>query len=233
MATPEQPRGHLLRKPGGREIGQDVHRLPDWSGERVAIVCSGQSASRVDFTKIKDRMRVVAVNTSWELVPWADVLYACDFNWWQVHRGAPDFHGLKITADKIAMDYFPRLVRIEVKSVQIGNDAWDDRPLFDHLGQVASGANGGYQMLNLVAQLGATGIALIGCDLHGEHWHGRHPPPCTNPMERYFVRWRLAFDNAATHLAERGSDVVNCSPVSTLKAYPVLTVDEMIERWSL
>lgn len=203
----------------------DLSRLPRWDGECVAIVASGESAKTVGVEALRDRIHVIAINSSIDLCPWADMLYSCDMNWWRSCNGMPQFNGLKITQDLLAKTLYPDLIRIEVPA-----NSDDIRQQF---GTVGAGGNSGFQALNLAVQVGATGIALVGIDCVGEHWHGRHLPPCTNPDESNFIRWRKAFDGAQPTLAAMGVDVVNCSPISTIKAYPKMTIEQMLRRWSL
>lgn len=203
-----------------------MDRLPRWGGECVAIVASGASAKSENLLVLKNRIHVVAINTSWELVPFADLIYSCDANWWLMVRGCLKFKGLKVTQDALAVSAFPDLIKIDVAGAQ------DDLKL-GRFGSVSAGGNSGFQALNLMAQMGVTGIMLIGFDVTGDHWHGRHPPPCNNPMESNFVRWRRAFNGASPILKKMGVDVVNCSPISTIAAYPKMTVAQALERWRL
>jgi hypothetical protein len=202
-----------------------IESLPRWDGECVAIVASGASAKVAGVEMLKDRIHVIAINTSVELCPWADMLYACDVNWWRQHRGAPDFKGLKVTQDIMAQTMFPDLIRISVPA--------NSNDISEKFGTVGAGGNSAFQAMNLAVQLGATGIMLVGIDCGGEHWHGRHAGPCTNPQESNFIRWRKAFDGAKPKLDAMGVDVVNCSPVSTIKAYPKMTIEQALRRWSL
>ena len=57
------------------------------TGQDAVIVGSGPSARATDFSLIDIRTRVIAVNESWRLVPWADVLYATDGIWWSLNKG--------------------------------------------------------------------------------------------------------------------------------------------------
>ena len=69
----------------------------------VVIVASGPSLTKKDCRfiereRVKDKIRVIAVNNSWEMVPESDVLYACDLTWWDRYAGSTkDFEGLKYT----------------------------------------------------------------------------------------------------------------------------------------
>jgi hypothetical protein len=179
---------------------------------------------------LRNRIHVIAVNESYKLAPWAEVLYACEFAWWNLHKGLDEFAGLKVAFDAIACNHYPAL-----KRVYIENKAGDEM-LFDRPGYIGAGGNSGFQATNLAAQFGAAGIILIGIDCnleHGEHWHGRHPYHMNNPAPSNVKRWRGAFDGAGGKLQALGVDVVNCSPISALKNYPKMTVGEALARWQL
>ena len=68
------------------------------------MVASGPSASDVPLDRAKGKARFIAVNNSWELVPWADIFFACDYRWWQRFRSDVPEAGLKLTSDKNAAD---------------------------------------------------------------------------------------------------------------------------------
>jgi hypothetical protein len=202
--------------------------FPDWDGGTCAIVASGPSAVREKFHLLLERrdIKVVAINTSFQLVPWADLLYACDGKWWEAYKGVPDFTGLKVTYERDAVIKYPELKRIEV--ARFGNELLIATP-----GLVGAGGNSGFQALNLVVQFGVKKIILIGFDMRvdgGGHWHPRHPYPLSNPDAASNIpRWRRAIDGAARKLAELGVEVVNCSMVSDLRAYPKMQLEKVLE----
>jgi len=211
--------------------------FPDWTGECVAIVGAGPSVKREDVAKLQDRIHVVAINKSYELCRWADILYSCDDGWWNLAQGAKDFSGLKITQDAGLLPSFPDIKRIQIRGAKNHHCCHDF--LMEKWGEIGGGGNGGYQMLNFSAQLGATGIMLIGFDfcahnLHMHpHWHGRHPLPLHNPVQVNFDKWRTTMENAAPTIAKLGIDVVNCSQISVLNCFPKMSVDDALKRWSL
>lgn len=201
----------------------------DWRGECVAIIASGPSAKVAPVELLRDRIHVVVVNESFKLAPWAEVLYACDYAWWALHKGVKEFKGLKLSHDLRACNEFG-LHRIEIEKVG-ANELLVERPSY-----VGAGGASGFQALNLAVQFGATGVLMIGMDCtlaNGEHWHGRHPAPMNNPCESNVLRWRKAFDGAAGRLQSIGVDVVNCSPASALLNYPKLGVEQALKRWGL
>jgi len=205
----------------------------DWRGECVAIVGAGPSAKAAGVEKLKDRIHVIVINESHSLCPWADILYACEADWWTVReKEAKKFPGIKLRLED------PRRTIAGVSTIKIPqqHNIWVNEFLFEKPGVVGSGGNGGFQMINLAAQFGATAIALVGFDMRhdgGIHWHGLHPSPLRNPDAARFEQWRKALDDNAPKLLADGIDVVNCSPVSALTAFPKLTIDQMLERWGL
>jgi len=202
----------------------------DWRGECVAIIGAGPSAKTADIERLRDRIHVIAINESYRLAPWAEIVYACDLAWWQLHKGLADFTGLKLTHDRIACNHYRDLHHVEIDNVS-ADDIKLERP-----NSIGAGGNSGFQAMNLAVQFGATGILLIGIDCnleHGEHWHGRHPYQMNNPAPSNVKRWRGAWENAAGKLAQLGVDVVNCSPISALTKYPRMTVQEALARWQL
>jgi hypothetical protein len=63
---------------------------------------------------------------------------------------------------------------------------------------------------------------------HGFHWHGKHPRGMNNPTNGNTERWRRAIDAPAAKVAALGIQVINCSPVSTLRNYPKMTLAEAL-----
>jgi hypothetical protein len=198
--------------------------FPDWRGQVCAIIASGPSAKTAPIDLLRDKARAIAVNESWQLCKWADVLYGCDYAWWRMQQGVPKFGGMKISQDAEACNRFKDIRKI---TVEVHSNSVIMTP-----GLVGSGGNGGFQALNLAVQFGARTILLIGCDMRvdlGEHWHPRHYPPLSNPHPNdNLPRWRTAFDGAADVLNDLGVKVINCSAVSLLKAYPKMTIQEAL-----
>ena len=201
--------------------------FPDWQGETIAIIGSGPTAKKAGVELLQGKAKVIAINESWRLAPWADALYACDGHWWRLHDGVKAFKGLKLSQDQEACRAYS-----DVKKITITHIRSDDL-CFDRPGHVGAGGNSGFQCLNLAAQFGGQRILLVGFDMRvdlGEHWHPRHQMPLSNPHPNDNIpRWRKAIDGAAGRLEEMGMSVVNCSPVSLLKAYPKMTIEEALQ----
>lgn len=163
------------------------------------------------------------INTSYRLAPWADMLYATDFSWWEQHDGVPDFAGLKVSQDP-KIDHRPQwgIHRVVV-------DRYQDRLLVDTYGTIGWGGNSGFGALNLAVQFGVKRIILVGYDMridHGLHWHENHRG--NNPIQRNVERWRRVIDEVAPAIGALGITVLNASKISTLRNYPKMSFDEAI-----
>jgi len=211
--------------------------MPDWEDECVAIVASGASVKKEEVALLKDRIHVVAVNNSFELCPWAEMLYACDSKWWQAKKGVASFKGIKVSGDKETIKSFPDVNQVEIRR---SAGLIVQTMLFDKIGEIGAGGNSGFQVLNILAQIGVSCVALLGFDMTtvGEkiHWHGRHADSgfvLNNPDQMAFDRWIKRMTDAAPILKSRGIEVINCSEHSALKCFPKMTVKQTLERWGL
>lgn len=169
-------------------------------------------------------IRTIAVNDCWRIAPHADLLYAADHAWWEVHSGVPDFAGERWTQDKskgieTAKRWGLRCVRSESRP----GLSFD--PTFIH-----QGGNSGFQVLNLAVLFGAARILLLGFDMQWSggksHWFGDHPAPLRNPNN--FKAYRAAFDQAAPQLKDAGIEVINCSVETALTCFPRARIQEVL-----
>lgn len=200
--------------------------FPDWKGETIILVGAGPSASSIPLNLAIEKAKFIAVNNSWKLCPWADVLYACDYRWWWRTRDWKEgFKGLKVSIDARACNEgdwnINRLLCAKT----------DDRIELKRLGTVGWGSNGGFNAFNFAAQLAPAKIILVGFDMNvtnGLHWHGPHPQGLGNPRDGQLERWRRSFDNAAQPVAQLGIEVINCSQTSSLQNYPKMSFEEAL-----
>ncbi|TPL49224.1 hypothetical protein FJ937_17245 [Mesorhizobium sp. B2-4-4] len=188
------------------------------------MVAGGPSASDAPLGQVQGRCRVITINNSWRLAPWADVLYACDYSWWRAFSGVPEFNGIKISQDP-ACDRSPW----GIHRVTIIKD--NDRLLVKQPGVLGWGGNSGFHALNLAVQFGASKIILVGYDMRldqGVHWHGRHQHGLNNPTALNVERWCRAVDGAADVISGLGIRAINASPVSRLTAYAKMSLMEAL-----
>lgn len=211
--------------------GADRHDWwPDWRGQVCVVVGSGPSTSEIAVQKFKGIAKFVAIKENYNICKWADAVYGCDAHWWAYRRGLPEFRGLKFSYDKV--EYFGK----DIKKVELDKTSADvliDVPLL-----LGSGGNSGHQAINLAVQFGAKRLVLIGFDFQVRsgkpHWYGRSTwPGCHNPGGDNCDRWLRAMTWAAKALRRMKIDVVNCSPLTAIKEFPVMRPDDVIDAWKL
>jgi len=198
--------------------------FPDWAGQTVVVVASGPSAGTVNLELGRGRARFIAVNDSWKLCPWADILFAGDYKWWERNEGCPEFEGLRVSIDRRACEL------TDWDICRLRGFRSDQRISFD--AGVVGGSNSGLNALNLAVQLEPARILLVGFDMRldaGIHWHGLHPVEMKNPTENLVGKWRKAMDSAVALIAAKGIQVFNCSEISNLKRYPKMEFPEALE----
>lgn len=114
--------------------------------------------------------RAIVVNNTFKLLPVADIVYACDVRWWNQYAA-------------------------EVKAICSGALWAHDVEACDRFGlqqarMETTGGNSGYQAARLaVENFAAARVILVGFDMQGDHWHGRHPKGWPNPDAKLCKKW--------------------------------------------
>ncbi len=162
------------------------------------------------------------INSTWEMVPCADVLYACDWQWWdRYHTQTATFRGERWTCnDRAAVEF--GLSHVE----PIHGSEYKFRENTVH-----AGSNSGYQAIQLAAMFGAQRIVLLGFDFQRTggvtHWHGDHPAGFANGGD--YKAWSQQMLLLAKDLNRRGVEVINCSRVSALECFKKEPLESILE----
>ena len=194
-----------------------------FKGYTVAIFAGGVSITQEQVDLCRDAgCKAIAINDGYKLAPWADILYACDNQWWRWHNGAPDFKGWKITHEQVVRyesmlegkdvpDPIPYDLDYIVSNGELGFDNKQDR--------IKHGGNGGYQALQIALKLGASKIILVGYDMHAKsgksHWFGEHPNG--NQGSGRYKRWIECYEDLADRINH--NHIYNCTPDSALECF--------------
>lgn len=199
--------------------------MNDWSDKPCVILASGPGLTQEQVEHVGPRgdCYVIAVNNTWRLAPWADVLYAGDFLWWKTHctstegsRAKRDCHFERWTQDAGAAE------RFGIKRIKGVN-----RP---GLGEqcIHTGGNSGYQAINLAYLWKVKKIILLGFTMREidgkKHWHPDHPKPLVQQILP--DEWRHKMGPLAKDLEARGVEVVNCDPLSALTCFRMSTIEQ-------
>lgn len=194
-----------------RRTPRFVPVLPLWSGATVVCLASGPSLCAEDVEYVHGRARVIAVNNTVDLAPWADAVWATDARWWRWRNGLPRFQGLKFSVWLGGVGR-PKDIHILRRH--------NERGLCLSPDGVCHGRNGGHAAVNLAVHLGARRIVLLGYDMQAtggrDHWHAPHPYSMPNPYEL----WRRLFATLVEPLADLGVEIVNCSRETALDCVP-------------
>jgi len=210
----------------GRAVPRAGARLwsgPHWPAATVVILASGPSMNGADAAAVRawrdgaqDR-HVIAVNTTFRLAPWADVIYGCDGGWWKVY------------GDEVRAVCDGQLWSQDSAVIGQARMRWIESRLAPGLsrraGVIHQGMNSGYQAIGFAHQTGAGRVILLGFDAHGSHWHGAHPRPLTNPRASLFIDWIRWFDGLASDCAKRGLRVTNCSRETSLLMFEQMPLE--------
>ena len=165
------------------------------------IVCaSGQSLTQDDVNYCKGKGKVIVINNTYQLAPWAYALWACDGVWWKAYPEAMKFKGRKLSVQN---DQVEKITTIDKAGLG--------------LKKVHTGGNGGYQAINWAFLQGAKKIILLGFDMHGTHWHGLHERGLNNCHP--FAQWITAFNRMAKDIEKTDTKVINCTPNSALDCF--------------
>lgn len=190
------------------------------------LVASGPTAADADLHAWRG-IPTVVVNDAWRLAPWADCLYAADWQWWNVHAEA-------VAAGFTGERYSSSWAGLHARGLKM---KWPTHPQVRHVvvkmaaglshvhGTVYSGGvpgNSGAQALNLAYLAGARTIILVGFDMRPAddgrlHFFGNHPRPLAN-VDNYDA-FRAGFGRLAVELHAAGVAVLNASPRSALTCF--------------
>lgn len=166
---------------------------------------------------------IIAINDAYKLLPSADILYACDEKWWDVHSGCPEFFGEKWSCHGSCKhnDKFDCAERYGLNLVQ-----GEDREGFSlDPSRIHYGSNSGFQAINLALHFGAKLIILVGFNMGGSHFFGDHPKELIN--NRDYARFIPAFERAAK-LLPKDISIINCTPRSVLRCFPMMELNDAL-----
>jgi len=169
----------------------------------------------IEQARDRDACRVIAINDNWRLLPHADILYACDGNWWDLHLDSitqAEFAGELWTQDTKAADRHD-LCYIKGESGK-GLALSPDR--------INTNASSGHQAINLAYHMDATHIVLVGYDCQRtegkSHWFGDHVKGLSRSHP--YRLWLSNYAALAVDLQTQGVRITNCTLQSAITCFP-------------
>jgi hypothetical protein len=206
----------------------------------VIVAATGPSLTAEVAARVRrarwpeEKCRVIAVNDAYRLLPYADILYACDETWWKVHIDGVQkgFHGERWTTHEgqrrgesnwkgdMPAEWSVNLVAGKAAST------FSADPSVIHYG-----SNSGFQAVNLALLKGATQVVLVGFDMRvvagQRHFFGDHPEPLHNRAD--YNSFIAPFEIASRKCTW---PIVNATPGSALRCFPPVDLDAAIAAWS-
>lgn len=154
------------------------------------IIATGQSLKAEDVEYVKGKASVCVVSDAYKLAPWADIMVSHDSAWWMKNPDALKFKGKKYCkfsvtkTERFSPQYLPR------------------------------GCNSGLMAMFVAKSLGAKKIILLGFDMHGTHYFGKHKHLKNTTPERFKVHMQQFYSFT-------GCEVVNCTEGTKLTKFPL------------
>jgi hypothetical protein len=191
---------------------------PEWVGETAFVVAGGPSFGSVD-PEILRGQRIIAINSSYKAVPFADFIIFADTRWFEHCRSDVEhFKGRIISCSQSSRD--ARLLRV-ARRTRPTDDARDT--LFVQF-TTATAA------IELAVKLGAVKIILLGLDgkaaADGKmHHHRAHP---WKPVDGWAGKHRGDLIQLVEPLKARGIEVCHGTPGSAYEFWPTVMLTEVL-----
>ena len=210
-----------------------------YDGETVVILASGPSLNEeqvnyVSHARAQGGCRVLTVNNSYQLAPWADIHVACNDNWWDYYwkndevlrnMKADRYTRYKHQADKFGIHYIDSIVK----------DGLSKDPSVIHINK-----GSGPIAINIATLSGFKKIILLGHDMKfANDYNGRQKKVGSTPRHyfgeypkemQHFPQSKESISNNGVIIGLidayngmvkdlEGIDVVNCTPGSHLPTF--------------
>lgn len=202
-------------------------RVPrEWIGETAFLLGGGPSLKGFNSEILRGHGRVVAINSSYIICPWAHVLYYCDRTWWRNHREdvLANYSGQYRVSLTCAEDGTKLLRNAGLNGLSIDPSA------------LVHGTNSGYQAIGLAFHFGVKRIVLLGFDMrvtqNGSH---HHPPHIEGLNDEQFHRMLTEtmlprFPSLVEPLRKAGIEVIQATPKSALTCWAYRPLEEVLKE---
>lgn len=217
--------------------GDLIRYMNQWAGQPVVIIASGPSVTQEQVDYCKGKARVITINDSHKLAPWADAVYASDSRWWETYYSQVKSRMLNAQLWSMQADDEKLLLSDILFSPVKGEKGLMERP-----GYINHGTHSGFQAINIAYQFGASKIILLGydckykhhpdCELDDEgkckikglclrHWFGSHPTGWGDA--NHIGRWLESY-----RTINCSRPIINCSPDTAVDAFQKMPLQEAL-----
>ena len=226
-------------------------------GDTVFVVASGPSLTQQIADSLRGR-RVITVNSSAYLTPWADVLYFTDSGWFEAGRGeslkgqrgddqwprrqfVEQWPGLVVSMARAAKRVLddprygrakPRILRIKGYGAPPFPPRVNGKPGFPAPGTaVQQGRNSGNTAVALAIAMGAAKVVLVGFDCRVVDGKEHCHDEYTGPRDLglYDNEFLRAFDGWQAAAEASGVEIVNATPGSAITEFPMVDIRKELQ----
>lgn len=183
---------------------------PDWTGRTVVCVGSGPSLTKEDCELVRlSGHPVVVTNNTYELCPWADVLFAFDSRWWRTYQDqVAGFKGRKLSGSILSKKYGSEPVQ-----------SW-----------YSIYRNSGCCAVAVAMAAGASKVILVGFDggrfNNKAHWHADHPEGLGNADT--VNMWPMLFGILAKRARRENVQIINASRKTHLTCFKTACLEDVL-----
>lgn len=192
----------------------------EWPNETVYIIASGPSISSQNIELLRGR-RVIVINSSYTVAPWADILFFADGRWWDDNKKEVNvnFNGRIVTTAK---NMPSSLFYLEKVIPPPGLSSSRCKLVVQRTSLQAS--------INLAVHLGTNKIVILGADM-GRDSEGRthhHKPHKWSQKPGCWDQQMDQLQLTVEPLKKLKIDVINCSEVSRIKWWPKMKLEDTL-----
>lgn len=195
-----------------------------WKGETAFLLAGGPSLTQAVADRVRG-LHTIAINSSAARAPWAEVLFFTDNSWFEKRRDlVANWPGLVVSMSRHAKRELPG------KILRLKEEVRPDfpPPLTD---TIRHGRSSGHRAVSLAIALGAANIILLGYDMRvvdgREHHHDEYAGRPRN-LAVYEDEFLPSFRGWNDDARRAGSIILNATPGSALKEFPMVDLDEVL-----
>jgi len=201
-----------------------------WRGQDVFILGGGPSLRDADLSGLAARhaagsARVIAVNSSHLLAPWADILFFTDNSWFECHVDiVRQWPQLVVTFSRATKAALPDKVR-RIRGILMP----EFPPLRSEM--VRLGQSSGQSAISLAIAMGATRIVLLGFDMREDAGRSHHHDEYRNTDPKLYTRDFLpGFCGWDADAKAAGVEILNATPESALMEFKQISLASILSR---
>lgn len=225
----------------------------EWRGDATAFLLAGGPSLRssglfdpgiLDRLKaLQDQRRalVIAINRSFEVAPWSEVLFSGDSRFYNAYRKRlRAFVGrhMVAAANDLPTKKWPNVKKLRWHHPKTGGVQWIPPFVSDNPSRLAGECSGGlaidYAVHAGVGRIAGGGYDFQHSDSGEDHWHDGHRTDDGQEIKSKTPRWKSHFipaiERKRADLERLGVVFINCNPDSALRCYPFGNLVAEIER---